>query len=452
MIPLVAAGPAPVLPPRPRMAGPRRSPSVRHLAYHVYPRSGSSWPVRVLRLRESLDLFNGRRVIVVVTDETTDTADDVYDLLSGERFTHLELKNDPRKREGLTLAPLFECLDDLVGPEHATLWGHAKGVTRGNQPNIQRWTETQEELLLDYWDVVERLLSEHACCGAFKKLGCGWPASESLSDWHYSGAWFWFRNDQLFTRSDWKLIDSFWGAIESYPSMHWVSEDAASIFGLEEVPYMNLYKNDYWNTFVAKELYSFRQQNTAKESKLVDARINIGCGPFRAEGWWNTDFVSDDVVHPDQVVTPGRPLPFPDGTFTAAYAGHVLEHIWWDEVLPFLVDVRRVVKPGGTVCVVGPDAKKALQKLRRAKDWNGAWSHVWEILEDSYHHQADQPGKDRTGLTHLWNCYEERVATVMVAAGFRDVQIVAWNEDCLPHWPVVDYSNSDQFAVLGVVP
>jgi predicted SAM-dependent methyltransferase len=450
--PAGVSGGATDCPPRPRMVGPRRSPTIRHLAYHCYPRSGSPWPTRLLNLKDHLSLFNGRRIIAIVTDDTTDSAEDVYDVLGDEQFTHLELRNQRDKREGETLVPLFECLEDLRGPEHCTLWGHAKGVTRGDQPNIQRWAETQEELLLDYWPVVERELTTHACCGAFKKDGLGWGPHESLSDWHYSGAWFWFRNDQLFTSSSWKWIDRFWGAIESYPSRHWPSEDAASVFGLSQVPFMNLYKQDYWETHVAKPLDVFRAAQRKGGVSIVHDRLNVGCGPFRAEGWHNTDYVIDDVVKPDQIVTPGRSFPFPDKSFTAVYAGHVIEHVWWDEVIPWLREIKRVVKPGGTVCIVGPDSKKVIHAAIRSRNKDAAESKIWEIIEDYKHHQVEMADDVRTGLTHLWNAYEARVVEVMIGTGFRDVRPVDWTDNCLPGWPVVDYSNPDQFGVLGVVP
>jgi SAM-dependent methyltransferase len=215
---------------------------------------------------------------------------------------------------------------------------------------------------------------------------------------------------------------------------------------------MNLYNCDYWETHVEPALQAFRSSYLKPEAKPVHDRLNVGCGPFRAEGWWNTDFVEDDVVKPDQVVSPGRPLPFANETFTAAYAGHVLEHIWWDEVIPFLRELKRVCKSGATVCIVGPDSKKVIEAAVRKKDKAAAVSKVWEIIEDYLHHQADMAHHDRTGLCHLWNCYESRVLDVMASAGFRDVRAVEWEDQCLPEWPVVDYSNPDQFAILGVVP
>jgi SAM-dependent methyltransferase len=439
-------------PPRPRFAGPRRPPSVRHLVYHCYPRRGSWWPARIYALRDRLELFNGRRIIAVVTDETTDAAADVFDALAGHRFTHITLPNNRDRREGVTLVPLLECIEDLVGSEHATLWGHAKGVTRGDDAGVRRWTKTLETLLLDYWPVVEEQLTRKACVGAFKKLGAGWGPHESLSDWHYSGSWFWFRNDQLFPRDNWRWHDHWWGAAESYPSCHWTSDDAGTLFGLSEVPHMNLYKTDYWETHVEPDLVRFLERHREKGTKILRDRLNVGCGPFYAEGWWNTDFVHDDVVKPDQVVTPGRPFPFPDAAFTAAFAGHVLEHVWWDEVIPFLRELKRVVKRGGSVCVLGPDSKKVIEAAVRARDKKAAVSKVWEIIEDYQHHQVEMAHQDRTGLCHLWNCYESRVVDVMNGAGFKDVRAVDWDDDCLPGWPVVDYSNPDQFAVLGVVP
>ena len=115
-----------------------------------------------------------------------------------------------------------------IAPGDVTLFAHAKGVTRHQASTSGKWVEAFEELYLDYWPAVADLLRNFPVVGAFKKMGAGWPPEESLSDWHYSGSWFWFRNSDLFSR-DWSRIDPFWCGIESFPSLHFAPHEAGKL-------------------------------------------------------------------------------------------------------------------------------------------------------------------------------------------------------------------------------
>ncbi len=53
-------------------------------------------------------------------------------------------------------------------------------------------------------------------------------------------------------------------------------------------------------------------------------------------------------------------LPFPDGSVDAIYAGHVLEHIGYDECPAVVAEIRRILKPAGRFAVVGPDMDRAV--------------------------------------------------------------------------------------------
>ena len=50
-----------------------------------------------------------------------------------------------------------------------------------------------------------------------------------------------------------------------------------------------------------------------------------------------------------------RGLPFPDGSFTAAYVNHILEHLSADSAASLARELHRVIRPGGVVRVVVPD-------------------------------------------------------------------------------------------------
>jgi hypothetical protein len=240
----------------------------RHLLFHLYPRRGPDWRWHALWLRERMALFNGRRVVAVVTDRTTDPPGQVRDALAGLGIEWVELPNDPGLREVATHAPLFGRLAAETGPGDVTLYAHSKGVANKSWPDggatIRRWTEALYETLVDYWPAVQRLLETHPLAGSFKRRGRYWQ--ESVATWHYSGSWFWFRNRDLYAR-DWRRIDRFWSGIESYPGLHFGVEEAGVVFG-HGFPGESSwpYRAEVWRDHFGPELERWRQEQQGRDS------------------------------------------------------------------------------------------------------------------------------------------------------------------------------------------
>jgi predicted SAM-dependent methyltransferase len=64
-----------------------------------------------------------------------------------------------------------------------------------------------------------------------------------------------------------------------------------------------------------------------------------------------------------------RPLPFPDATFDAVYANHVLEHLTPEEGKNFASEVYRVLKPGSICRMVVPDLERmCMEYLKSLND------------------------------------------------------------------------------------
>jgi predicted SAM-dependent methyltransferase len=85
-------------------------------------------------------------------------------------------------------------------------------------------------------------------------------------------------------------------------------------------------------------------------------RLHIG-GQQRREGWEILDANTRPDV--DHVGDAGDLARFPDGTFAAVYASHVLEHFdYKDELAQVLKEWRRVLAPGGTLYVSVPDLER----------------------------------------------------------------------------------------------
>lgn len=175
--------------------------------------------------------------------------------------------------------------------------------------------------------------------------------------------------------------------------------------------------------------------------------LNAGCGTHYAKGWVNTDVWESDTTRPDIRVTPGEPYPFDDNTFDAVFLGHVIEHIPWQDVLPFMQDMSRIAKPGAPFLLVGPDVYKTI------KLWHEG-AQPWWMIESVMEHldmnfQPDREEEWWDGAHHHWNCHERRVENLLTAIGYKNVvnvydripndpSMTSWHDsDIGITWPVV---------------
>jgi predicted SAM-dependent methyltransferase len=152
--------------------------------------------------------------------------------------------------------------------------------------------------------------------------------------------------------------------------------------------------------------------------------LNVGCGDFYADGWVNIDRYTPEIGRAPDLVASVTDLPYPDGHFDRVYLGHILEHIEWDAVPAVLEEVRRVVHPGGTVMVVGPDLERAVRTLQSQ-----------EQLEAIIH----GPSGDLPGVQHEWTATE--LLTLLAARTvFPDAVPVPLESLMGAGWPVVSFA------------
>jgi ubiquinone/menaquinone biosynthesis C-methylase UbiE len=117
------------------------------------------------------------------------------------------------------------------------------------------------------------------------------------------------------------------------------------------------------------------------QQQKENIRLNLGCGLLTSPDWVNVDgswnarlakhptlrraLASVGLLAQDKSKIPWdssifihdirKPLPFPDGSATAVYASHVLEHLYFSEGQQLLRQSFRVLRGGGILRVVVPD-------------------------------------------------------------------------------------------------
>jgi len=130
-----------------------------------------------------------------------------------------------------------------------TFYGHTKGVTRYNHETefiCLLWAHTMYTKNLDNFEFISNILKDYACCGTFK-LNRPYSAL-AFVPWHYSGAFFWFKNKTLFSR-DWERFYPNIYGLEGYLATHHSSSEAYSI--PPELPkgYEQIYLKKNWEYF-----------------------------------------------------------------------------------------------------------------------------------------------------------------------------------------------------------
>jgi predicted SAM-dependent methyltransferase len=83
--------------------------------------------------------------------------------------------------------------------------------------------------------------------------------------------------------------------------------------------------------------------------------LQVGCGPHHLDGWLNSDLL--DNPDRDIFIDITRPLPFPDNSLDAVYAGEVIEHVSEPHGRLFLSEVFRALKPNGVLRLTTPDLR-----------------------------------------------------------------------------------------------
>lgn len=142
--------------------------------------------------------------------------------------------------------------------------------------------------------------------------------------------------------------------------------------------------------------------------------LNLGSGVHPAPApWCNVDCVPQERV---DVLADVAQLPFADRAATRILACHLLEHIPIAELPRVLGEWHRVLRPGGVLCVVGPDIDRA--RATGQPQW---------LLDDIAVHGSGPQG-------HAWEQSEARLVELLSACSW-DVEAVDVGAIIPPAWP-----------------
>jgi len=238
--------------------------AIRHFTFHIYPVAGfGAWQWNCDRLLKAAELFNGRRIVSIAVDGTTDSDFEVRRYLQGFTDEFIVVQNNPILREVATWNPMLERLRLHDSENDVTFSCHAKGVRHKLVPDnsdgstVFRWTQAQWELGTD-WVLTQPLLEEHATVGAFRRFVSHSPKL-GFGRWHYSGTFYWWRNRDVFRRS-WRNVPKSFIGTEAWPGLLFSKDESAVTIGDDM---QDLYNFFYWQNSIEPMLSQWRSSNAS---------------------------------------------------------------------------------------------------------------------------------------------------------------------------------------------
>ena len=237
----------------------------RNLLYHIYPMTGSRevWQWNLDQIIQRIDLFNGRRIVGIVHDDRSDPPEAVIDYLGDHVDDYVIRKNIKKQGEGVTYAPMMEQIESFDKNE-VTFRCHAKAVSKSPSQLqlIQKWTEIMYAVCLDDWQHVKSQLEECAITGPFRR-----QTRMAGASWFYSGAFYWFRNRDVFQRN-WRSIHKMRVGIETWPFMVFQLAESDCVFGDLAG---SLYQQNYMDEHALPEYQQWLKEHVPNRV-IVDGR------------------------------------------------------------------------------------------------------------------------------------------------------------------------------------
>lgn len=171
---------------------------------------------------------------------------------------------------------------------------------------------------------------------------------------------------------------------------------------------------------IASELKRrLRESRTPERLRNAD-KLHLGAGGNLLPGWANVDLYGPipwDLR---------KPLPVAPRSVRLIYSEHFIEHLTRDEALRLLRDCSRLLLPGGAIRISTPDLKPLVQDYLAGK-FGGSPEAGW------FPHSPCEMVNDAMRLWGHQFVYDEpELRSMMVEAGFSNVQRVEWGQSDIP--------------------
>jgi predicted SAM-dependent methyltransferase len=171
-------------------------------------------------------------------------------------------------------------------------------------------------------------------------------------------------------------------------------------------------------------------------SKQKVQRLNWGCGTWPQPGWINSDIREHPEV--DIVCDIRDGLPIDSDSLDYIVSIHALPEIPFRDLVPTLHELKRVLKPGGTLRLALPDLDRGIKAYLSG--------------DDEYFHIPDQDARTLGGKLAVqmsWYGYSRSLFTadfieeLLVKAGFSTITRCSYQQTASPFPEIVELDNRE---------
>jgi SAM-dependent methyltransferase len=170
-------------------------------------------------------------------------------------------------------------------------------------------------------------------------------------------------------------------------------------------------------------------------------RLNWGCGNDPRPGWINSDQKGMPGI--DLVCDVRAGLLLETGSIDYAVSIHALPEIPYDNLLPVLTELRRVLKPGGVLRLGLPDLERGFDAYKRGdRDYFLIPDDEWRDIGSKLVAQLVWYGYSRTFFVRGF------VDELLAKAGFANIEHVGYRETSSPYPEIVDLDNRERESLF----
>jgi predicted SAM-dependent methyltransferase len=170
-------------------------------------------------------------------------------------------------------------------------------------------------------------------------------------------------------------------------------------------------------------------------------RLNWGCGNWAVPGWINSDIKEGPGIDISCDIRDG--LPLEEDSIDYIMAAHALPEIPYQDLVPTLTELRRVLKPGGVLRLSLPDLLKGVAAYER----NDA---DYFLIPDE---EAKKIGA-KLIVQLIWYGYSRTLFTsdfieeMLIKAGFNQVNHCRYQETKSGHSEIVELDNRENESLF----
>lgn len=170
-------------------------------------------------------------------------------------------------------------------------------------------------------------------------------------------------------------------------------------------------------------------------------RLNWGCGTSPDPGWINSDIKEDPAVDIACDILDG--LPLESDSIDYAVSIHALPELRLEDQVPALMELRRVLVPGGVLRLALPDLDRGIRAYLDG-------DHDYFLIPDS--DTRTLGGKLITQM--LWYGYSKSLFTqdfageLLERAGFREIVPCRYRQTASPYPEIVELDNRPEESLF----